>query len=108
MMKNLSAMMKQAQEMQTKVQEMQERMADAELTGSSGGGAVTAIMSGNGELRRISIDPSLTKEEEKEVLEDLIVAAVNDAKSKVDAYAREETQKAMGGLQLPPGVKLPF
>ncbi len=108
MLKNLGSMMKQAQEMQAKMQEMQERLAESEMTGSSGAGMVTATMSGKGELRRLSIDPTLTQGEDKEILEDLIVAAVNDAKSKVDAYVQEETQKAMGGLQLPPGMKLPF
>lgn len=108
MMKNLGQMMKQAQEVQTKMQEMQERLADAELTGASGGGMVSVIMSGKGEVRRVAIDPTLITPDDKEVLEDLIAAAVNDAKQKVDAFTQEETQKIMGGLQLPPGVKLPF
>lgn len=108
MLKNLGSMMKQAQEMQTKLQEMQERLMETEMSGSSGVGMVTAIMNGKGELRGLTLDPSLFTEEDKEILEDLIVAAVNDAKTKVDAYTQEETQKAMGGLQLPPGVKLPF
>ena len=108
MLKNLGSMMKQAQEMQTKLQEMQERMAETEMTGTSGAGMVSAVMNGKSELRRISIDPSLMTDEDKEVLEDLIVAAVNDAKQKVDLYTQEQTQQAMGGLQLPPGMKLPF
>jgi len=108
MMKNLGQMMKQAQEVQTKMQEMQDRLAEAELTGASGGGMVSITMTGKGEVRRVSIDPSLIVADDKEVLEDLIAAAVNDAKQKVDAFTQEETQKIMGGLQLPPGVKLPF
>jgi len=108
MMKNLGQMMKQAQEVQTKMQEMQERLAEAELTGASGGGMVTVTVTGKGEVRRVQIDPSLIVPDDKEVLEDLIAAAVNDAKQKVDAFTQEETQKIMGGLQLPPGMKLPF
>jgi DNA-binding YbaB/EbfC family protein len=108
MMKNLGQMMKQAQEVQSKMQEMQDRLAEAELTGASGGGMVSITMTGKGEVRRVDIDPSLVVADDKEVLEDLIAAAVNDAKQKVDAFTQEETQKIMGGLQLPPGVKLPF
>lgn len=108
MMKNLGQMMKQAQEVQSKMQEMQDRLAEAELTGASGGGMVSITMTGKGEVRRVEIDPSLVVADDKEVLEDLIAAAVNDAKQKVDAFTQEETQKIMGGLQLPPGVKLPF
>ncbi len=108
MMKNLGQMMKQAQEVQTKMQEMQERLAEAELTGASGGGMVTITMTGKGEVRRVQIDPGLIVPDDREVLEDLIAAAVNDARQKVDAFTQEETQKIMGGLQLPPGVKLPF
>ena len=108
MMKNLGQMMKQAQEVQSKMQEMQDRLAEAELTGASGGGMVSSTMTGKGEVRRVDIDPSLVVADDKEVLEDLIAAAVNDAKQKVDAFTQEETQKIMGGLQLPPGVKLPF
>ncbi|WP_425407693.1 YbaB/EbfC family nucleoid-associated protein [Hwanghaeella sp.] len=107
-MKNLGQMMKQAQEVQTKMQEMQERLAEAELTGASGGGMVTITMTGKGEVRRVQIDPGLIVPDDREVLEDLIAAAVNDARQKVDAFTQEETQKIMGGLQLPPGVKLPF
>lgn len=108
MMKNLGQMMKQAQEVQTKMQEMQDRLAEAELTGASGGGMVSITMTGKGEVRRVQIDPSLIAPDDKEVLEDLIAAAVNDARQKVDTFTQEETQKIMGGLQLPPGVKLPF
>ena len=107
-MKNLANMMKQAQEMQAKMQQMQEEMERAEVDGSSGGGMVTCTINGKGEMRRINIDKSLVDPEDKEVLEDLIVAAVNDAKGKADQKMREETEKMMGGMQLPPGMKLPF
>jgi len=108
MMKNLGQMMKQAQEMQERMQEMQESLAAVEIGGQSGGGMVSVTMTGKGEVRKVSIDPSLMTADEKEVLEDLIAAATNDARGKVDSYVQEETQKLMGGLELPPGMKLPF
>ncbi|MAO90213.1 MAG: YbaB/EbfC family nucleoid-associated protein [Rhodospirillaceae bacterium] len=107
-MKNLGSMMKQAQEMQSRMQEMQAQMENLEMQGSAGGGLVSVTITGKGELRRLDIDPSLVDPAEKEVMEDLIVAAVNDAKAKADERMRDETQKLMGGLQLPPGMKLPF
>ncbi len=109
MFKNLGQMMKQAQEMQERMAAMQEDIARLEVTGQSGGGMVTVTLSGKGDARGLSIDPALLSDPaEKDVLEDLIVAAFNDAKAKADAKMQEETQKLMGGLQLPPGVKLPF
>ena len=107
-MKNLGQLMKQAQEMQTRMQEMQQTLAAIELEGSSGGGMVTATVNGKGELKRLKIDPALADPKEIEVLEDLVVAAFGDAKSKVEARAAEEMQKVTGGLSLPPGLKLPF
>ena len=107
-MKNLSQMMKQAQEMQGKMAEMQERLAETQLSGQAGAGMVTATMNGKGELRGLKIDPSLIDPNDAEVLEDLIVAAVGDAKTKVEAHVQEETSKLMGGLKLPPGMSLPF
>lgn len=107
-MKNLAELMRQAQSMQSKMTEMQAKMADMEAFGEAGGGMVKATVSGRGDLRRLSIDPSLVVAGEKEILEDLIIAAVNDARAKVDAEVQAETQKLMGGLKLPPGVKLPF
>jgi DNA-binding YbaB/EbfC family protein len=83
-------------------------MENLEMQGSAGGGLVSVTITGKGELRRLNIDPSLVDPTEKEVMEDLIVAAVNDAKAKADERMRDETQKLMGGLQLPPGMKLPF
>jgi len=90
------------------MQEMQAQMENLEMQGSAGGGLVSVTITGKGELRRLDIDPSLVDPAEKEVMEDLIVAAVNDAKAKADERMRDETQKLMGGLQLPPGMKLPF
>ena len=107
-MKNLGQMMKQAQAMQAKMQEMQEELARTEVTGVAGGGMVSATLTGKGEMRHLKIDPKLVDPAEVEVLEDLIVAAINDAKSKVDAHVQAEMAKLTGGLQLPPGVKLPF
>jgi len=107
-MKNLGQMMKQAQEMQAKMTEMQDSLGDLEVTGSAGAGMVEVTMTGKNEARRIKIDPSLAGPDDIEVLEDLIVAAINDAKEKADARMREEMQKLTGGLQLPPGMQLPF
>ena len=107
-MKNLGQMMKQVQEMQSKMQEMQASLGEAELSGVSGGGLVKVVLNGHGEARGIAVDPSLMKEDEREVLEDLLVAAFNDARAKVDAYAKEKTQEIMGGIELPPGMNLPF
>lgn len=107
-MKNLSQMMKQAQEMQTKMAQMQEKLGEIEVSGQSGAGMVTATLNGKGEMRALKIDKSLVDPDDVEVLEDLVVAAVNDAKGKVEAQVQEETQRLMGGLKLPPGMKLPF
>jgi DNA-binding YbaB/EbfC family protein len=107
-MKNLGQMMKQAQQMQTRMAELQTRLGEMEVEGQSGGGMVQATLTGKGELRRLKIEPSLAKPEEVEVLEDLVVAAVNDARQRVDAMVAEEMSKLTGGLQLPPGMKLPF
>jgi hypothetical protein len=107
-MKNLGQMMKQAQQMQAKMAELQEQLAATEVTGASAGGMVQATMNGKGELRAIKIDPSLVSADDVEVLEDLIVAAAQDAKSKVEAEVAEQMQKLTGGLDLPPGMKLPF
>lgn len=107
-MKNLGQMMKQAQEMQSRMAEMQKRLETEEITGQSGGGMVRVTLTGKGEARRISIDPKIVDASEKEVLEDLIVAAINDARAKVDARLSEEMGKLTGGLNLPPGLKLPF
>ncbi len=107
-MKNLGNMMKQAQQMQAKMAEMQEALDKVEITGASGGGMVEVTLTGKGEMRKLKIDPTLVNKDEIEVLEDLIAAAHNDAKGKVEAHVAEEMSKVTGGLQLPPGMKLPF
>ncbi len=107
-MTNLGEMMKQAQEMQAKMADLQARLARIEVSGSAGAGLVSVTLSGNGEVRRVKIDPSLADPAEVGVLEDLIAAAANDARAKVEARVQEETQRLMGGLSLPPGLKLPF
>ena len=101
-------MLKEAQKMQAKMAEMQEKLADMELTGAAGGGMVTITLNGKGEMRKASIDPSLIDPNEAEILEDLIVAAFNDAKAKVEQETQAEMGKLTGGLNLPPGMKLPF
>lgn len=107
-MKNLTEMLKQAQQLQGRMAEMQAKLEAHELTGSAGGGMVTVTLSGKGEMRRLSIDPALFKPEEQTVVEDLIVAAHRDAKSKAEAYMAEQMAQVTGGLPLPPGFKLPF
>lgn len=107
-MKNLGQMLKQAQQVQARMQEMQGRLAGIEIEGQSGGGMVLVTLSGKGDLRRIKIDPSLLKPEDAEVVEDLIVAAHADARAKLEARLAEEMAKVTGGLNLPPGMNLPF
>lgn len=107
-MKNLGNMLKQAQEMQAKMAEMQARMAETEVSGAAGGGMVTVTLNGKGDVRKVKIDPSLVDPNEVEMLEDLIVAAANDAKGKVESQMQDEMGKLTGGLKLPPGMKLPF
>ncbi len=107
-MKNLGQLMKQAQEMQSRMAELQEKLAALEIEGSSGGGMVRVTLNGKGDVRRVKIEPSLLKPEEAEVIEDLVVAAAADARAKVERVSSEEMAKVTGGLQLPPGMKLPF
>ena len=107
-MKNLGQMMKQAQEMQAKMAEMQEQLSATEVTGSAGGGMVRVTMTGKNEARKLKIDPVLINPAEAEVLEDLIIAAINNARVKAEAAASEKMSDLTGGLQLPPGFKLPF
>jgi nucleoid-associated protein EbfC len=107
-MKNLGQLMKQAQAMQDKMAEMQAQLEVIEMEGVAGGGSVRLILNGKGDLKKVAIDKALVDPEEVEVLEDLIVAAFNDARRKVTAHAEEEMQKLTGGLQLPGGLKLPF
>jgi DNA-binding YbaB/EbfC family protein len=107
-MKNIGDIMKQAQQLQAKMQEVQDRLDAAEIEGTSGGGLVRLMVNGKGVLKRVTIDPSLLKPEEAAIVEDLIVAAHNDAKSKLERYMHDEMGKVAGGLPLPPGFKLPF
>jgi nucleoid-associated protein EbfC len=107
-MKNLGQLMKQAQAMQEKMAEMQERLGQMEIDGAAGGGLVRATVSGKGEIKKLKIEPSLVDPKEVEVLEDLIVAAINDARGKVEATTAEQMKELTGGLALPPGMKLPF
>lgn len=107
-MKNLGQMMKQAQQMQARMAEMQAQLDQLEMTGAAGGGMVQVTLSGKGEMRRVKIDKSLLDPNEVEVLEDLIVAAFNDGRAKVEAHVQEEMAKLTGGLNLPGGFKLPF
>ena len=105
---NIGQMMKQVQEMQAKMGEMQSRLADTEVVGQSGGGMISVTMNGKSELKKIKIDRKLVDPADVEMLEDLIVAACNDAREKAEKAMAEETEKMMGGVKLPPGVKLPF
>ena len=107
-MKNLSQMMKQAQEMQAKMAEIQARLDEAEITGAAGAGLITVTLTGKGTVKRIHIDPTVVDADDVAVLEDLVTAAFNDAKIKMDALVAEKMSEVTGGLQLPPGMKLPF
>ncbi len=107
-MKNIGQMMQQAQKMQQRMQEMQAELADLEIFGTSGGGLVQVTLSGKFDTRRIAIDKSLIDPNDQTVLEDLIVAALNDAKAKVEVTVQEKMSAITGGLQLPPGMTLPF
>lgn len=107
-MKNLGEMMKQVQAMQSRMTEMQAKLEQATVTGQSGGGLVKVTLSGKGAMSSVVIDPSLLKPEEKDILEDLLVAAHSDAKAKSEAMMAEEMKAMTGGMALPPGFKLPF
>jgi nucleoid-associated protein EbfC len=107
-MKNLGNMLKEAQKLQSKMAEVQAKLAETEISGAAGAGMVTVTLNGKGEMRAIKIDPSLAEPGEIEVLEDLIVAAFNDAKTRLEAQLQEEMGKLTGGMSLPPGLKLPF
>ncbi len=107
-MKDLMGLMGKAKEMQEKMQAMQDEIAELEVSGTSGGGLVTITLSGKGEMKSLSIDPSLFKEDDVEILEDLILAAHNEAKAKTEAAMQEKTKELTAGLPLPPGMKLPF
>ncbi len=107
-MKNLAGLMKQASQMQAKMEEMQATLESLTQEGSSGAGLVSVVLNGKGVLKSVRIDPKLADPAETEMLQDLLVAAHADAKRKIEALTAEEMQKVTGGLNLPPGMKLPF
>ena len=104
---NMGNLMKQAQQMQEGMQKMQVEIAPAEVTGEAGGGMVKVVMTGGHSVRRVSIDQSLVGDD-KEMLEDLIAAACNDAARRVEEMTKERMSGVTGGLPLPPGFKMPF
>jgi len=105
-MKNLMDMMKQAKELQDKMAEMQNAVADISQTGTAGAGLVNVTLNGKGALTEVKIDPSLLKDSEREILEDLIVAAHGDAKARIEEILQKKMQELAGDLPLPPGMKL--
>jgi nucleoid-associated protein EbfC len=107
-MVNIGNMMKQAQQLQKKMADAQEKLNSIEVEGIAGGGMVKILATAKGEVKRVMIDDSLLLKDEKEILEDLIVAAINDAKQKGEEVSQEEMKSLTGGMPLPPGMKLPF
>tara|TARA_R110000850_G_scaffold70088_3_gene155617 strand:- start:635 stop:1009 length:375 start_codon:yes stop_codon:yes gene_type:complete len=107
-MKDIMGMMGKIKDMQSKMERMQEELAELECEGVAGGGMVTVRLSGKGLMKGLSIDPSMFKEDDVEILEDLIVAAHNDAKAKLETTVAERTKELTAGLPIPPGMKLPF
>ncbi|SFI94971.1 YbaB/EbfC family nucleoid-associated protein [Jannaschia pohangensis] len=105
---DMAGMMKKAQEMQSKMGEMQENLSSITVTGESGAGLVKATATAKGELIGLDIDPSIFQPDEKEMVEDLILAAIKDAQSRANERSQEEMSKLTEGLGLPPGMKLPF
>lgn len=106
-MKGLGDLMKQAQEMQANMQKLQEDLAKSEVTGSAGAGLVSVVMTGRHDVKRVSIDQSLMSED-KEMLEDLLAAAVNDAVRKIETQNRDQMAKMTAGMGIPPDFKMPF
>jgi hypothetical protein len=104
---NLGQLMRQAQQLQASMQKAQEQLGSIEVTGESGGGMVKVSMNGRHEVRRVEIDPAAAGSD-REMLEDLVAAACNDATRRVGEAAQQHMAGAMGGMQLPPGMKLPF
>ena len=105
---DIMGMMKKAQALQAKLQEAQDELGRLEVVGSSGGGMVAVTLTAKGEMKAVRIDPSLLTSADKEMLEDLIIAAFSDAKNKADRAAAEKMQELTAGLPLPPGMKAPF
>ena len=106
-MANMNNFVKQAQALQANMQKAQAEIANLEVTGESGGGMVKVVMSGRHEVKRVQIEPSIIGDD-REMLEDLIAAAINDAVHRLESASQAKLSAAMGGLSLPPGVKLPF
>ncbi|MEN0036466.1 MAG: YbaB/EbfC family nucleoid-associated protein [Cellvibrio sp.] len=106
-MKGIGDLMKQAQQMQANMQKMQEDLAKAEVTGSAGAGLISVVMTGRHDVKRVSIDQSLMSED-KEMLEDLLAAAVNDAVRKIETQNRDQMAKMTAGMGIPPDFKMPF
>lgn len=105
-MKDLMGLMKQVKDMQARMGQMQEELAAATVEGQSGGGMVKVVMNGKAEMQTITIDPTLMQPDETEILEDLIIAAAADAKSKAEAHMQDKMKDVTGGLPIPPGMKL--
>ncbi|HKE96638.1 MAG TPA: YbaB/EbfC family nucleoid-associated protein [Povalibacter sp.] len=105
---NIGNMMKQAQQLQANMERAQAEIASLEVTGEAGGGMAKVLMTGKYQVRRVTLDPSLVGGDDKEMLEDLIAAAINDAVQKVERTTQEKMSRVMGGMNLPPGLKLPF
>jgi DNA-binding YbaB/EbfC family protein len=105
-MTDFMGLMKQAAQLQSKMQEMQAQLDQIEVEGTAGGGLVAVRLSGKGDMKGVTIDPSLLKPEEKEIVEDLVVAAHADARRKVESVLQDKVQSLTGGLPLPPGLKL--
>lgn len=107
-MKDVMGMMKQVQAMQAKMADLQAELDALEVQGAAGGGLVTVRMTAKGQVKGVTIDESLLKPEEKEIVEDLLVAAINDARGRGESAAQEKMSALTAGLPLPPGMKLPF
>lgn len=107
-MRDIMGMMGKVKEMQAKMEQLQEEIAALTVDGTSGAGLVTVTLDGKGGMRGLKVDHSLFKEDDVEILEDLIVAAHKDAKDKAEALAAEKTKALTAGLPIPPGFKLPF
>jgi nucleoid-associated protein EbfC len=105
---DMMGMMKQAKLLQEKMQQMQEEVAALEIEGTAGGGLVKLTVDGKGAIKKLAIDPTLLKPEEVEILEDLIVAAHNDGRTRAEEKMAEKMRELTGGLSLPPGMQLPF
>lgn len=106
MMKDMMGLMKQAKEMQAKMEAAKTKVAELEVEGKSGGGLVTLTLTGNGNMSKLALDDSLLNADDKEMLEDLIIAAFHDAKAKMDTASQDAMKDAMAGIELPPGMSL--